>query len=66
MIAEFWAPMIPPFFSPPMMWEVFAINAARAASLNLEKSIKLLFLVSNAMFDAGIAAWDAKRFFNRT
>ena len=41
-----------------------------SASLNdrrntLDQDVKMFFLASNAVFDAGIAAWDAKRAFDR-
>jgi hypothetical protein len=41
-----------------------ALNAAVSQNLSLDESVKLIFLVSNALFDAGIAAWDVKRAFD--
>ena len=35
-----------------------------STNANLQDSIKLQFALANAVFDAGIAAWDAKRFFD--
>jgi hypothetical protein len=66
MIAEFWAPLDPYYVNPAVVWFMFAHDAARVSELSLERTIKLLFLVSNGLHDAGIAAWDAKRFFNRS
>lgn len=35
-----------------------------AQRLSLEDTARLMFLVGNALNDAGVASWDAKRFFN--
>ena len=59
-ITEFWLPT-PAFGNPPNIFMRFAANALVTKKADLEDSIKLLFLVSNAGFDAGIACWDAKR-----
>lgn len=45
-------------------WHNLAIEAAIIKNLSLSDTIKLLYLQSNAAFDAGIAAWDAKRYFD--
>src|SRR3990167_9161094 len=63
-IAEFWAPGALAFGNPPNMFNLFAMNALIHTNANLQDSIKLQFALANAVFDAGIAAWDAKRFFD--
>ena len=63
-IAEFWAPQPLAFGNPPNMFNLFAMNALIHTNADIEDSIKLQFAISNAVFDAGIAAWDAKRYFD--
>ena len=63
-IAEFWAPDPLAFGNPPNMFNLFAMNALIHTNSDIEDSIKLQFLIGNAVFDAGIAAWDAKRYFD--
>lgn len=65
MIAEFWAPLDPYFVNPAFVWFMFAHDAARVSKLSFDRSIKLFFLLTNGISDAGIAAWDSKRFFQR-
>jgi hypothetical protein len=64
MIAEFWAPDARIFGNPPNMFHMFTLNALVAEDYDLEGSIKALFLVSNAVFDAGISCWDTKRHYD--
>lgn len=45
-------------------WSIFAQFVSRRDNLSEEADIKLFFALSNALFDAGIAAWDAKRYYD--
>lgn len=63
-IAEYWADG-PNSELPPGHWTEFAAFVVeRGAGLNLNESVKLYFALSNAIFDASIATWDAKRVFD--
>lgn len=42
-------------------WSVFGQFISRRDNHTEEADIKMFFALSNALFDAGIAAWDAKR-----
>lgn len=46
---------------PVSLWSGFARFVSERDKLSEWQDIKLLFALANAMFDAGIAAWDAKR-----
>ena len=46
---------------PPGHWAMFAQAAARAAGFTLDQNVKTFFALGNAMLDASIATWDAKR-----
>jgi hypothetical protein len=59
-IAEYWADG-PSSELPPGHWCLFAHFVSMRDQHDLDTDVKLLFLVGNAVFDAGIAAWDAKR-----
>jgi len=64
-IADYWANG-PHTETPPGHWDVFAqCYIAQYLSLkykhDLNHDIKMFFALSNALFDAGIAAWDCKR-----
>ncbi len=64
-IADYWANG-PHTETPPGHWDVFAqCYIAQYLSLkykhNLNNDVKMFFALSNALFDAGIAAWDSKR-----
>lgn len=50
--------------SPPGMWLKIADQISVAENNNLEKDVKLFFVVAMAVFDAGIAAWDVKYAYN--
>ena len=63
-IAEFWAPDPLAFGNPPNLFNLFTMNALIHTNSDVEDSVKLQFLLGNAVFDAGIAAWDAKRYFD--
>ncbi len=59
-IAEYWADG-PNSELPPGHWCLFAQFVSRRDHHDLDRDVKLFFLVSNAVMDAGIAAWDCKR-----
>ena len=45
-------------------WLQFAQDVSRRDHFNLDQDIKLFFAVGNAVFDAFVACWDAKRFYD--
>lgn len=59
-IAEYWADG-PRSELPPGHWTIFTAFVAERDRYDLDKSIKLFFAVTNAVFDASIATWEAKR-----
>ncbi len=66
-IANYWANG-PHSETPPGHWELFAqfVSAQANSAKNkneLSTDIKLFFAMSNAIFDAGIACWECKRFY---
>ncbi|HKA48043.1 MAG TPA: vanadium-dependent haloperoxidase, partial [Candidatus Dormibacteraeota bacterium] len=67
-IAEYWADG-PHSELPPGHWDLFAQFVSRrdhrlGAERGLEREVKLFFLLTNAISDAAICAWDNKRAFN--
>jgi hypothetical protein len=71
-IAEYWADG-PNSSLPPGHWTEFASFVAErealpgladSGKLNLDQSVKLFFALSNAVFDASIAVWDCKRYYD--
>ncbi|MBV9616681.1 MAG: vanadium-dependent haloperoxidase [Ktedonobacteraceae bacterium] len=67
-IAEYWADG-PHTETPPGHWDLFSqFVEARFVSRTLRRDtivdIKLFFALTNAIFDASIACWDCKRFFD--
>lgn len=46
---------------PPGHWAMFAQAASRAGGLGLDANVKVFFALGNAMLDASIATWHAKR-----
>jgi hypothetical protein len=58
--AEYWADG-PQTEQPPGHWMLFTGAISRRNGYSLDQNVKLHFAVSNALFDAGIAAWNAKR-----
>jgi PAP2 superfamily len=60
MIAEYWRDG-PGSEQPPGHWAIFAQSVSRRDHHSLDDDVKMLFALSNALFDAGIAAWDMKR-----
>jgi hypothetical protein len=63
MIAEYWADG-PASELPPGHWCLISQWVSRRDQQTLDEDVKLFFAVSNAVFDAGIAAWDCKRAFD--
>ena len=61
--AEYWADG-PQTEQPPGHWILFAGGVSRKSGYSLDQNVKLHFAVSNALFDAGIAAWNAKRVYD--
>lgn len=62
-IAEYWADG-PNSELPPGHWTEFAAFVAERDNLDLNQNVKLYFALANAIFDASIATWDAKRTFD--
>jgi hypothetical protein len=60
MISEYWSDG-PNSEQPPGHWTLFAQFISARDHHTLDDDVKMFFALSNAMFDAGIAAWDAKR-----
>jgi hypothetical protein len=58
-IAEYWADG-PGTVLPPGHWLTFGQAVSQRDQLSLDDNVKLFFSLGNAVFDAGIAAWDAK------
>jgi hypothetical protein len=63
MIAEYWANG-PHSELPPGHWDLFAQYLSARDHHTLDDDVKMFFALTNAIFDAGIAAWDAKRAFD--
>jgi hypothetical protein len=68
MIAEYWADG-PQSELPPGHWSLFAQFVSRrdkhgADERGIDRDVKLFFALTNAIFDAGICAWDNKCEFN--
>lgn len=59
-IAEFWADG-PRTWTPPGHWNQIAQGLSIRDHHTLEDDVKMFFVLNGALFDAGIAAWDAKR-----
>ena len=60
MIAEYWANG-PHTETPPGHWCLFAQYVSSRDGHALDDDVKMFFAMTNAVFDAGIAAWDTKR-----
>jgi hypothetical protein len=63
MIAEYWANG-PNTETPPGHWALFAEFVSRRDNHTVDEDAKMFFALTNAIFDASIAAWDAKRAFD--
>jgi hypothetical protein len=59
-IAEYWSDG-PRSELPPGHWNVFAQWVSRRDRHGLDRDAKLFFALNNALLDASITAWDAKR-----
>jgi hypothetical protein len=62
-IAEYWANG-PHTELPPGHWALFGEFVSRRDNHTVDDDVKMFFALTNAVFDAGIAAWDAKRAFD--
>jgi hypothetical protein len=60
MISEYWSDG-PRSEQPPGHWALFAQFVSARDHHTLDDDVKMFFALSNAMLDASIAAWDAKR-----
>lgn len=60
MISEYWSDG-PYSEQPPGHWAQFAQFVSGRDRHSLDDDVKMFFALTNAMLDAGIAAWDAKR-----
>ena len=63
MIAEYWANG-PHTETPPGHWDLFAQYVSARDHHTNDDDVKMFFAITNACFDAGIAAWDGKRAFD--
>jgi hypothetical protein len=63
MIAEYWADG-PRSEAPPGHWCLFGQFVSTRDHHTLDDDVKMFFALTNAMLDASIAAWDAKRAFD--
>ncbi|RCJ19301.1 hypothetical protein A6770_32100 [Nostoc minutum NIES-26] len=62
-IAEYWADG-PHTELPPGHWNLFGEFVSVRDGLSLDDNVKLFFGLSNAVFDAGVAVWDAKEYYD--
>jgi uncharacterized protein DUF6851 len=63
MIAEYWANG-PRTELPPGHWALFGEFVSRRDNHAVDEDAKMFFALTNAIFDAGIAAWDTKQAFD--
>lgn len=63
MIAEFWADG-PRTESPPSHWNQLAHGVAERDGHTVDDDAKMYFALTGALLDAGIATWEAKRFYD--
>ncbi len=63
MIAEYWKDG-PHSETPPGHWCLHGQWISTRDNHTREQDVKMFFALANAVFDAGIAAWDAKHFWN--
>jgi len=61
-IAEYWSDG-PRSEQPPGHWCLFAQWVSKRDGNSLDTDVKLFFALANAQFDASIAAWDTKRYY---
>jgi hypothetical protein len=62
-IAEYWADG-PNTELPPGHWDLFAQFVSHRDQHDFDSDVKMFFALTNAIFDAGIVAWDNKRAFD--
>jgi hypothetical protein len=62
-IAEYWADG-PQSELPPGHWNLFAQFVSHRDHHDLDTDVRMFFVLTNAIFDAGIVAWDNKRHFD--
>lgn len=62
-MAEYWADG-PKSEMPPGHWTIFTSYIVERDHLTIDETVKLFFAVTNAVFDASIAVWEAKRFYD--
>lgn len=62
-MAEYWADG-PKSEMPPGHWTIFTSYIVERDNLSIDDTVKLFFAVSNAVFDASIAIWECKRFYD--
>ena len=65
LIAEFWEDAGGTSF-PPGTWMTFGQFVSARDNHSLDDDVKLFFMLANAEFDASIATWEAKRFYDYT
>ena len=63
LIVEYWADG-PDSEFPPGHWGLFAQFVAKRDRHTIDQDVKMFFAMHNASFDAGIAAWHVKRFYD--
>lgn len=61
-IAEYWANG-PKSETPPGQWHKIAGWVSRRDQLSLDNDLKMFFMLSNAVMDAGISCWECKRYY---
>jgi hypothetical protein len=62
-IAEYWADG-PSSELPPGHWALFAEFVSDRDHHTVDQDVKMFFAMTNAVLDASIASWDAKRYFD--
>ncbi|HJU99434.1 MAG TPA: vanadium-dependent haloperoxidase [Burkholderiaceae bacterium] len=62
-MADYWADG-PNSEQPPGHWHLFARLVSGRDRHTLDDDAKMYFALSNAVFDAGIGTWEAKRYYN--
>ncbi len=62
-IAEYWADG-PQSELPPGHWCLFAQMVSARDKHDLDRDVRMFFVLANAVFDASIAVWDAKRHYD--
>jgi hypothetical protein len=62
-IAEYWADG-PGTESPPGHWNLFAQYVSQRDRHSMSEDVEMFFTVTAALFDGGVASWDAKRHYD--